>query len=186
MIKDIYIFDDIIDSKAQKHIQDIFFNRVKYNFLPDVTSPDNKQQRPAFKHSINVKTDDLSDWHFDMCKVIDAACNKINFKRKDILQGRSFLQLPLNLKDKRIDAPHVDSDVDHMVVLYYVNDSDGDTVIYENKFEGYDKVPTFDKLKEKKRITPKSGRVLLFNGKHWHTSCQPEHNVRCVVNYNVV
>jgi hypothetical protein len=26
----------------------------------------------------------------------------------------------------------------------------------------------------------------MFNGKHWHTSHQPEYNVRCVVNYNVI
>ena len=41
-------------------------------------------------------------------------------------------------------------------------------------------------LKEKKRVTPKAGRVVIFNGKHWHTSFQPEHNVRCVINYNVI
>ena len=28
MINDIYIFDNIIDSKAQKHIQDIIFNKI--------------------------------------------------------------------------------------------------------------------------------------------------------------
>ena len=111
---------------------------------------------------------------------------QINFKRKDCLQGRSFLQLPLNLKNRSLDAPHVDADVEHMVIFYYVNDSDGDTVIYENLFEGYDKVPLMSELKESKRVTPKAGRVVMFNGKHWHTSCQPQHNVRCVVNYNVV
>ena len=121
-----------------------------------------------------------------MTQMIDAACDKINFKREDCLQGRSFLQLPLNLTDRSIDAPHVDADIDHMVVLYYVNDSDGDTVIYENLFEGYDKVPLLKDLKEKKRVTPKAGRVVLFNGKHWHTSYQPEYNVRCVVNYNII
>ena len=121
-----------------------------------------------------------------MCKIIDAACDKINFKRKDCLQGRSFLQLPLNLKDRRLDAPHIDADKDHLVILYYVNDSDGDTVIYKNHFVNNDTTPKFEELEEIKRVTPKSGRVVMFNGRHWHTSCQPEHNVRCVVNYNVV
>ena len=40
-------------------------------------------------------------------------------------------------------------------------------------------------LKEKKRVTPKAGRVVIFNGKQWHTSNQPEHNVRAVINYNL-
>ena len=64
--------------------------------------------------------------------------------------------------------------------------SDGDTIIYENKFESYDNIPLKKDLIEKKRVTPKAGRVVLFNGKHWHTSCQPEHNVRCIINYNVI
>ena len=36
------------------------------------------------------------------------------------------------------------------------------------------------------KITPKAGRVVIFNGRHWHTSNQPEYDIRCVVNYNVV
>tara|TARA_A100001388_G_scaffold271724_1_gene250934 strand:- start:55 stop:615 length:561 start_codon:yes stop_codon:yes gene_type:complete len=186
MIDDIYIFDNIIDSKAQRKIQQIIFNKIRWQFIPDVTKPDNKQQRPGFNYKFISNRENVFKWHKEMCTIIDAACNKINFIRKDCLQGRSFLQLPLNLKDRSIDAPHVDADIDHMVVLYYVNDSDGDTVIYENLFEGYDKVPLMSELKESKRVTPKAGRVVMFNGKHWHTSCQPQHNVRCVVNYNVI
>ena len=186
MIKDIYIFDNIINTKAQKDIQDIIFNKIRWQFISDVTKPDNKQQRPGFIYNFITDKQNVYEWHTDMTTIVNAACDKINFKRKDCLQGRSFLQLPLNLKDRRIDAPHVDADIDHLVILYYVNDSDGDTVIYENTFKGYDKVPVFKDLKEKQRVTPKAGRVVMFNGKHWHTSCQPEHNVRCIINYNVV
>ena len=39
MIDDIYIFDDIIDSKAQNKIQDIIFNKVRWKFVADVTKP---------------------------------------------------------------------------------------------------------------------------------------------------
>ena len=186
MIDDIYIFDDIIDSKAQNKIQDIIFNKIRWQFIPDVTKPDNKQQRPGFNYRFITNAENIYEWHTDMCEILDAACNKINFTRNDCLQGRSFLQLPLNLKDRSIEAPQVDADIDHMVILYYVNDSDGDTVIYENKFKGYDKVPHISDLKIKKRVTPKAGRVVMFDGKHWHSSYQPEHNIRCVVNYNVI
>ena len=186
MIDGVYIFDDIIDKKAQEHIQDITFNKIRWQFIPDVTKPDNKQQRPGFNYRFITNSENVYEWHTDMMNIIHEACFKISFNINDCLQGRSFLQLPLNLKDRTVDVPHVDADIDHLVVLYYVNDSDGDTIIYENMFEGYDKVPEFNKLVEKKRVSPKAGRVVLFNGRHWHTSCQPEHNVRCVINYNVV
>ena len=185
MTNKIFVFDDIIDKQSQKQIQHILFDKVRWQFVADVTKPDNKQQRPGFSYHFITDKTNVFDYHTDVLKIIDAACQKINFKRQECLQGRSFLQLPLNLKDKRLDAPHVDADIDHLVVLYYVNDSDGDTVIYENLFEGYDKVPHFNDLVEKKRVTPKAGRVVIFNGKHWHTSNQPEHNVRAIINYNL-
>jgi len=121
--------------------------------------------------------------------------NKVifNFLENKNMTGhlyRSKLNLLTNLhkiKDNSLyNIPHVDIDIPHFSVLLYLNDSDGDTVIYENKFKGYDKVPHFDDLVEKKRVTPKAGRVVIFNGKHWHTSNQPEHNVRCIINYNLV
>ena len=186
MIDDILVFDNIIDSKAQKRIQDIIFNKIKWQFVADVTKPDNKQQRPGFSYYFITDKTNIFDYHNDMLMIVNAACDKINFTKKDCLQGRSFLQLPLNLKDRNIDTPHVDADIEHLVVLYYVNDSDGDTVIYENKFKGYDNVPLMTDLILKKRVSPKAGRVVIFNGSHWHTSYQPEHNNRCIVNYNII
>ena len=53
----------------------------------------------------------------------------------DVIQGRSFLQLPLNNKKVDVDSPHIDTDDKHFVMLYYVCDSDGDTIIYNEKVE---------------------------------------------------
>ena len=36
-----------------------------------------------------------------------------------------------------------------------------------------------------KRITPKQGRVVLFDGSYYHTAEQPLNNIRCVVNYDL-
>ena len=100
---------------------------------------------------------------------------------------RSFLQFPLNnLKGAEYDAHHVDSFEDHLVFLYYVMDSDGDTVIFENpfSFENTER-PTENMLTEKLRVSPKQGRVVIFDGFYWHTATQPRNNMRCVVNFNI-
>jgi len=53
----ILVFDDIIDKQSQKQIQHILFDKVKWQFVADVTKPDNKQQRPGFSyHFITDKT----------------------------------------------------------------------------------------------------------------------------------
>ena len=109
-------------------------------------------------------------------------------KSPRILRARLDMTLynPFCLPDACAHTPHVDMDGDHHTAVYYVNDSDGDTVIYENKFTSYDDVPHINDLRILKKVSPKAGRVVMFNGKHWHTSHQPEYNVRCVVNYNVI
>ena len=98
----------------------------------------------------------------------------------NVLQGRSFLQVPLNLKNRDGDTPHIDilDRNNFFVVLYYVCDSDGDTIIYNETKES-------DQYTIKQRVTPKQGRVVIFDGLLMHTAEQPLNNTRCIVNYNL-
>ena len=83
--------------------------------------------------------------------------------------------------------PHIDlANFKHLVILYYVTDADGETVIYDNQFVENEKIPNFEDLKEKQRVMPKQGRVVCFDGYYWHTSQQPSKGTRCIINYNVV
>ena len=84
-----------------------------------------------------------------------------------------------------VDTPHLDRFEPHLVFLYYVCDSDGDTIIYDYKTEKEGDVPFFEDVKELKRITPKQGRVVIFDGMYWHTAEQPTKDVRCVINFNI-
>ena len=77
-----------------------------------------------------------------------------------------------------MDTPHIDTDDKHFVMLYYVCDSDGDTIIYNEKVESKE-------YTVKKSVTPKQGRVVLFDGGLYHTAEQPTKDTRCVVNYNL-
>ena len=183
----IFVFDDIISKDYQNQIKEKLFNNAGWRFVADVTNPKNTQQRPGFSHYFVSDEKEVSKLHSDLLPLIKASCEKINYKYSRVLQGRSFLQLPLNLKDKTIDTPHIDvAEFKHLVILYYVVDSDGETVIYENQYDSKGDIPRFGTLKEKQRVMPKQGRVVLFDGYYWHTSCQPENNVRCIINYNVI
>mgnify|MGYP003111022001 CR=1 FL=1 len=39
--------------------------------------------------------------------------------------------------------------------------------------------------KEWKRVTPKQGTILTFDGSLWHTAEQPTKGTRCIINFNV-
>ena len=92
-----------------------------------------------------------------------------------------------------VDLPHIDIySRKHLVCLYYVCDSDGDTIIYnerEREISNEDYTTVKERvtpnLTIKQRVTPKQGRVVLFDGWLMHTAEQPINNVRCIVNYNL-
>ena len=48
------------------------------------------------------------------------------------------------------------------------------------------KVPELTELKVIMEVTPKQGRVVIFDGYHWHTGTQPQKGMRCVINSNVL
>jgi len=87
--------------------------------------------------------------------------------------------------------PHVDWETEHMTALYYVNDSDGDTIFYDRvRSQDEDlsyKILEKEQLNESQRITPKADRMVLFDGMNYHSSCTPtETDYRIILNFNFI
>ena len=187
---EVFVFDNIINLSYQLQIEDILLGERLFNnddfpwyFIPDITYNDGlaNQGRCGFAHYFADEDDGIiSEFHPLFLKLIHNSCKKINLKKIDVIQARSFLQLPSNIPHEEVDDPHIDLiDTDHFVMLYYVCDSDGDTIIYNQteKSESYT---------IKKKIKPKRGRVVLFDGKLYHTAEQPNNHKRCIVYYDLV
>ena len=191
MIKDseIIVIDNVIDSDYQEQIRSILLGEVNYGdyefpwyYTKDITKSDlpNSQKRPAFSH-LYVKSygQVVSEFHDIFLDLITVCCHRLEITEVNVIQGNSFLQLPLTTKRGKVDTPHIDTNEKNFVMLYYVCDSDGDTIIYNEKVESKEYTVN-------KSITPKQGRVVLFDGGLYHTAEQPTKGTRCVVNYNLV
>jgi len=203
MIDNIYVFDDIIEKPYQELIKETLIggdapptiDKVEEDFpwyyISDITDATHEgpfQGRFGFAHQyVSPEEGIISDFHNLFLGLIKNSCKKINIKKVDVLQGRSFLSTPTNISRDDVDTPHVDMVAPHFVMLYYVCDSDGDTIIYNEKTK-FDDCGPDPKMNYtiKKKVSPKQGRVVLFNGIHFHTSEQPNHNLRCIVNYNLM
>lgn len=93
-----------------------------------------------------------------------------------------------------VHPAHIDYDVPHWVGLLYLNDSDGDTVIYDQRYEiefiGKKNIhqrylEIKDNLTVLKSITPKKNRFVSFDGYHYHSSTTPTQvDRRVVINFN--
>jgi len=115
--------------------------------------------------------------YFDfILSVLELATKKYDLKNVLVKRIKSNLKTTSQKFNKdSFGTPHRDYDKSHFVLIYYVNDSDGDTFIFDNE----------DDLNITKRITPKKGRVLLFDGKYYHAAGNPvDSNYRIVVNYD--
>ena len=179
------VFDNIISKKDQKFIKNNLLDNADFpwSYVSDISKKDNThQRRPGFKHIFK---------NYNLIEPIlvntKAKLNKVLYARDEILEARAFLQLPLekNFVGKGVDTPHLDRTEPHLVVLYYVNDSDGDTIIYDYKSKDENDIPYFEDVKELKRIKPKQGRVVVFDGLYWHTAEQPRNDIICIININL-
>ena len=146
---EILVIDDFIDLEYQEEIKDHLMGQSEINgeqfpwyYIDDVTAAyeDDNQGRPGLSHVYVDLNDDnssevISNFHELFIPLLEYSCHYLNMPSAKILQGRSFMQFPLNLKSKDADTPHIDLDegFEHTVVLYYVVTSDGDTVIYNER-----------------------------------------------------
>jgi len=95
--------------------------------------------------------------------------------------------MTLQTGERRVFSPHVDFPyIKHNSAIFYINDSDGDTILYNEECPvGSKEQLTLDDLTECKRITPKANRLLLFEGNYWHTGESPvDHARRVIFNMN--
>ncbi len=81
------------------------------------------------------------------------------------------------------NAPHIDYIGNNIIsFVYYVNDSDGDTIIFDKCLDGNGHNIT--ELNEVYRQTPKMGTGVAFNSQQLHTSSSPKlTDRRVVINY---
>jgi hypothetical protein len=193
----IITLDDIVDQETQDLIEetllgsetDWHFARAgayKKELFPEVSD---KQRKSIFTFNHIIFNDSkIQDYNFNLYyKVITAIASHLQFDIQSVTNIRAQLQLPLNRPMGR-GIPHVDKhdDKPYKVCLYYVNDVDGDTVLYKQTTKN----STPEEIKQGKideltRITPKKGRAIIFDGDVYHRASRPTTDLRCVINYNI-
>ena len=191
----IKILDNIIPKKQQEELKKILHgSEFPWYYVSDIAKKDNEyQSRPGFSHIFYVEGKQNSFGNcVDIVNKISENVNKKIKKQLSLYQVRTFLQLPLNetlihkgSKHKE-DTPHLDCNIPHTVFLYYVNDADGDTILYDYLSKNIDDVPNYEDIKIIDRMTPKQGRVIVFDGMTWHSSSQPTKGPRCIINFDMV
>tara|TARA_B110000977_G_C11090784_1_gene496777 strand:- start:469 stop:1050 length:582 start_codon:yes stop_codon:yes gene_type:complete len=181
VIEDIVVLDDVIPVFLQDYFHGMILGKVdNEDIYPTVdftvkyepTAEEGGIAPLSFNHILKSSTR-LSSHLENFSLIPSKACEYLKYNMKDILYGRIYLTLPYN-SNLDYAKPHTDLKYKHYVVLYYVNDSDGDTVF----FNKHNKII--------KRVTPKKGRVVVFDGSILHGGGIPKISPRAVVNFDIL
>jgi hypothetical protein len=182
------VIENFIPKLYQEEIKNLLFDQLPWSYNSDVTYKGSKSA-PAMMHSFRYGSETISPFYNAIAFMAQIGANKIGQKLNDVVMCRTFLQFPVteSFIQNSVDLLHVDIENPHTVVLYYVIDSDGDTLIV-NKQAGVpsEKHLSVDDHDIILRVTPKQGRALVFDGRYYHTAEQPRSNMRCVINFDII
>ena len=98
---------------------------------------------------------------------------KLDLNTGEILRCKANFQTQHRSKiNGTYNTPHVDNETPHYTGIYYVNNCDGDTFLFDGK-------------KEIAKISPKQGRIVIFDGATLHAGSHPYlSDFRMVINFN--
>lgn len=178
---------DVIDPQYSADIYntvtDLSFD---WHFMNDTTYEDRLDNEPAHSTpsfaNLVYHYNQPENPRYDYFKpLLLETCNKAGLELETVLRMRlGFLmntKYPTPSFPYQYNTPHVDFEQDHYVACYYVNTTDGDTVVFHETEE----LPTGKKYKILKKSTPLQGKVLVFNGRHFHASSCPKVHVKRIV-----
>ena len=177
MEKFIKIYDNIIPPYIVNKIYDITLGEkadYPWFYRDNLTYPPNHPNhsyKPGMQHVLHGPNN-LSPYFIQFSQILYEFALKSKILIKDILSINSFLDFPNPTPGPDL-PPHVDREYSHWVLLYYINSSKGDTILFKD-----------DKKTEIKRVTPKKGRCIFFDGSIPHCGSISNELSRAVVNFN--
>jgi len=141
---------------------------------------------PGLTHALYSDGEKISQYCDIFLFLLMFVEKECNFLIDEILRVRARLtcQFPGHNESKYC-GPHVDFSMDkkYYSLIYYVNDSDGDTFLFNETRDNTNLV--FEKPTIRARITPRKGNILVFRGDIYHSGNNPIRNKsRLIVNYD--
>lgn len=191
MIDNIYIYEDIISKEKQDILEKYFSNKkLGWKHINNTQYINSYQpQDVMLSESIGDKT--IKSIILEIEQNVASNLKKSiqsNYRYKvNLLKSEYFSE---DRNDK--NSIHIDRYYPHISMVYYINDTDGDTKFYNLKegkvdnFKEYLNNKEFDRFLEFKSVTPKKGKIVVFDGLILHSSTYPKQKDRYVINFNTV
>lgn len=194
MIKDYTILSNIITEDEENTLEK-YVNRfdLPWEKIENITGEfGGKFHEVKLPGEVLVYENIDSDINRIIEKIQINVCEKLEYEFLKTYRCKINHTKPIDFDYNPLDLVHIDMKMEHLVIVYYINDSDGDTVILEN-IDGVGMDNMFNHLdgvvKEKFKpiinIKPTKGSVAVFNGNLYHYGDFPKSNDRFVINIDL-
>lgn len=195
------IIDDFLPRKYADEIEkQCLDSRFTWSFNPSIEIDGQESDQVGFSHVAMVYPN--SDQQPYIERDLTALFYPLTYliEDKSGIEFNAMIRVRVGLFTKEPSSPehhkpHVDYRFEHNVALYYVNDSDGPTHIFEERIapepfenfaDGIRATPP-DSYTLQTTIEPKKNRLVIFDGLQYHASSSPkEHKYRIAVNMNFI
>jgi len=188
------IIDEAVPSLLFDRFQfEMMHFNVEWHYMESAAYRNEPSNDQSFTHTALFDGQKTSEMLFLYESALLAGLSKAELDVKSLIRLRCGMFLK---SDKNhIHPPHVDYDFDHLTAILYLNDSDGETIIYKEKYDSsfgldakdYLHMKLNNSVTEDFRITPKANRMVIFNGLTYHSSSSPVNtNRRIAMNCNFI
>jgi hypothetical protein len=183
---DFLVIDDVVGKMQQDRIEAQVMSQL-WKYTAEIATGYLEKASPTlgFCHVLFTGGKPVSENFAYYINILFEGMDKAKIPFTALMRVQSFLHVPHQPSGK-YDGPHVNVPGPHIVGLYYVNDSDGDTVLFNQTTDDIPFNTPYDEsiLTEYQRISPKKGRMLFFNGKKYHTSTSPTDKIRMIISFD--
>ena len=204
MLNEPVIIDNFLHIINQRKIANIFqSSEIKWNLklFPsygyslehlDFDQQDNQiwKDSPALVHALYVKDTvvDTSEQEKYVINLFQQAIEKHIDAKIEIIRCKVNLVIPNPNFTAQCTMPHIDWSIPHETCIYYINSTDGDTVLFDQKYDTSLSVDVNDSKKKNviTKISPVQGRAALFDGLQYHAGNPSKTNLRFVLNINYI
>lgn len=193
----IKVIDNVLTPTYANTLEHDVYNVIQYCYTRETSENNGFYTGPIYKDEYTHDTGQFScpvlveehnqlpfSWYFNIVKpliyTITDLCPELE------IEGLVRMKINLLLQNKLVpefhyNIPHQDAVDNCYSVVYYCNDSDGDTFLF-NEF--YEQGKTPDRLTIDQRVTPRKNRIVIFESHRYHASSNPiENKERFVMNF---
>lgn len=181
------VIENLLPPELQEQVKEELKNQATFKFNESTSGnalkdPDdtNIKETPQMVHNMieeDCPLSFLAPLGFDICNYIEQAL-EIKILHYARIKANLIFQNPSYAG--KYNTPHIDGPSENFLSLvYYVEDSDGDTIIFDKHVEEepFGLTPTV-------RVSPKQGYAVAFASRYFHSSSVPvEHPTRLIINF---